>query len=1063
MPTILNVDDRAPLRYARSRVLKEAGYRVVEAATGQEALCLASTLDLELVILSVKLPDMTGFEVCRKIKAHPSTAHVLVLHVSTTHPDSENTGAYVDTVADGYLVEPIQPQELLASTRALLRLAEREGENRRLTEQMVEQARLLNLSNDAIIVRALDDRIVYWNHGAEEMYGWKGDEAIGRNLYDLLGTQFSEPLENIVTQLHRDNRWIGECTQTRRDGARITVATRWALDRDVQSKIGSILQTDNDITLWRDAEERVRLTEELVRRINDVTPAILYVTELLDTRTIWDNRDMYSALGYSPEDSQRMGEQALHTLLYPEDWVRYRDHAERLRKLADGEAAEFDYRMRHADGTWRWLHSRDMVLQRTDDGHVRQIAGAALEITERKRAEEDLRRSHVFIRQIIDTDPNFIFAKDGEGRFTLVNQAVADCYGTTVEQLIGKTDADFNTDAEQVKHFRRMDVEVMEGLCERFIPEEAITDASGAMRWLQTVKRPIIDERGSAIQVLGISVDITKRKRTEEALRESEERLRLALAAGQMAAWDVDLANERTHWDAKEFALLGLNEGDVDPSPAEFYRRVHPDDRLMVQQHVQGAIDKNGKMEYEFRIITPDGQIRWLAARGLVFKNEQGRPMRMVGINFDVTERKRTEERLRSFTLELEWRVAERTQELVQSQDRLRALTTELTLTEQRERKRLAIDLHDYLAQLLVLIHMKLSRIKCAVSSEQTEMVRDIEQVVNEALTYTRTLVAQLSPTVLHDFGLPVALNWLGQQMVRQELSVVVRRLVPDDLKLPEDHAVLLFQSVRELLVNVRKHAGTNQALVTIEKIANELVITVHDNGAGVGPASPQATDTPAPISSKFGLFSIRERMRTIGGRFEIDSTPGKGTTARLILPLTDVESEGLGGKGEEVKEEVRRVGVSDDSEHPSPLISHASRIRVLLVDDHPTVRKGLQSLLQEHDDIEIIGEAENGEEAITLVDRLRPHVVLMDVHLPKLDGIETTRRIKVAFHTTAVIGLSVNTSREVEEAMFASGADAFFSKDAAGDNIYRAIRSLKDGARVSSHPDSESIKSASL
>jgi PAS domain S-box-containing protein len=307
---------------------------------------------------------MTGFETGRKIKCHLKTAHVPVLQVSSSSADSHDKAFSSDTEGDGYLVEPIQPQELLATIRTLLRLAAREGENSRLIEQMVEQGRLLNLSNDAIIVRALDNRIVYWNHGAEQMYGWKDDEAIGRNLYDLLGTQFVEPLEDILTQLHRDDRWMGECTQTRRDGVRITVSTRWALDRNAQGRIGSILQTDNDITHRRDAEERVRLSEKLIRRINDVMPAILYVTDLLDTRTVWDNLDIYHALGYSQEDSLRMAGQVLHTLLHPEDWVRYRNHAERLRKLADGAAAEFDYRMRHADGSWRWLHSRDMVFQR---------------------------------------------------------------------------------------------------------------------------------------------------------------------------------------------------------------------------------------------------------------------------------------------------------------------------------------------------------------------------------------------------------------------------------------------------------------------------------------------------------------------------------------------------------------------------------------------------------------------------------------------------------------------------------------------------------------------------
>jgi PAS domain S-box-containing protein len=163
---------------------------------------------------------------------------------------------------------------------------------------------------------------------------------------------------------------------------------------------------------------------------------------------------------------------------------------------------------------------REIALRTRDLGDTNRNLEA--EIAERKRAEQLLEKQRAFLRQVIDIDPNFIFAKDREGRFTLVNQAVADAYGTTVEGLIGKTDADFNPNMEEVEFFRHMDLEVMDTLQERFIAEEVITDAQGKRRWLQTVKRPIIGEDGAADQVLGSATDITERKESEEALRERE-------------------------------------------------------------------------------------------------------------------------------------------------------------------------------------------------------------------------------------------------------------------------------------------------------------------------------------------------------------------------------------------------------------------------------------------------------------------------------------------------------------------------------------------------------------
>ncbi|MGH8103866.1 MAG: PAS domain S-box protein [bacterium] len=143
--------------------------------------------------------------------------------------------------------------------------------------------------------------------------------------------------------------------------------------------------------------------------------------------------------------------------------------------------------------------------------------------------DEPIPAQSAFLRQVIDLNPNFIFAKDREGHFTLVNQAVADAYGTTVENLLGKTDADFNPNPDEVAHFRRDDLEVMDTRREKIIPLEQITDAAGIVRWLQTIKRPIISPDGSAGQVLGVTTDITDRKRVEEELERSLSLLRATL------------------------------------------------------------------------------------------------------------------------------------------------------------------------------------------------------------------------------------------------------------------------------------------------------------------------------------------------------------------------------------------------------------------------------------------------------------------------------------------------------------------------------------------------------
>jgi signal transduction histidine kinase len=254
----------------------------------------------------------------------------------------------------------------------------------------------------------------------------------------------------------------------------------------------------------------------------------------------------------------------------------------------------------------------------------------------------------------------------------------------------------------------------------------------------------------------------------------------------------------------------------------------------------------------------------------------------------EIIKRKGAEEALADLTKNLEVRIAKRTQQL-------RALATELNLAEQQERKRLAVELHDHLQHLLVLGKLRIGHGKryAPPIPVLTEALAQVDQVLSDALRYTRTLVAELSPAVLRDHGLLAALKWLSEYM--QKLSVTVAVNMPEELHvtLPEDQAVLLFQSVRELLINSSKYAGTSAATVTVECRDDQLRIQVRDDGAGfdVADVTAAASASTGGQSYKFGLCSILERMQALGGSFDILSAPGRGVTATLTLPLSQSET----------------------------------------------------------------------------------------------------------------------------------------------------------------------------
>ena len=202
-----------------------------------------------------------------------------------------------------------------------------------------------------------------------------------------------------------------------------------------------------------------------------------------------------------------------------------------------------EYHLRRHDGEYRWLLCQG-VPRVGPDAAFRGYIGTAIDITERKRSAEALEKERSFLRQLLDIDPNFIFAKDREGRFTLANKAVADAYGTTVENLIGKTDADFNSNRDEIEFFQRLDLEVIDTLQERFIPEERLTDVHGKVRWVQTVKRPIRALDGSGTQVLGASTDITWRKEAEIQLQEQRSELAHVARVSIMGELAASLAHE---------------------------------------------------------------------------------------------------------------------------------------------------------------------------------------------------------------------------------------------------------------------------------------------------------------------------------------------------------------------------------------------------------------------------------------------------------------------------------------------------------------------------------------
>jgi CheY-like chemotaxis protein len=252
---------------------------------------------------------------------------------------------------------------------------------------------------------------------------------------------------------------------------------------------------------------------------------------------------------------------------------------------------------------------------------------------------------------------------------------------------------------------------------------------------------------------------------------------------------------------------------------------------------------------------------------------------------------------------------------------------------------------------------------------------------------------------------------------------------------------VLLFQSVRELLFNVVKHAEVETAEVCLRRLDDHVKITVSDKGKGF---DPQAAYPCEGKGGGFGLFSIRERLNLLGGTMEVDSAPGRGSRFTLCAPLISTAPAEEHVPATLAGVRISRAGPLEDSA-TGAACSTDRRIRVVLVDDHVVVRQGLSRLLREEPGIEVVAEASDGQTAVEMVRQFLPDVVTMDISMPGMDGIEATRIIHSELPGIKVFGLSMFEEEQRAKAMLEAGAVACLRKSGPIDELVAAVRACAE------------------
>jgi PAS domain S-box-containing protein len=332
---------------------------------------------------------------------------------------------------------------------------------------------------------------------------------------------------------------------------------------------------------------------------------------------------------------------------------------------------------------------------------------------------------------------------------------------------------------------------------------------------------------------------------------------------------------------------------------------VHPDDRLECRDTYLEAFHGRQSFRLEHRLRRADGQYRWVLQSGVPWVTEEGGPGGCLGLCLDVTDLKRCKGALqvehdnlgqlmqkRTASLlvtnaRLTQEIAKHTQiahQLSEQHTQLRALAAEVLVAEERERRRIAIGLHDDIGQVLALLQLKAGELTESEPDGKTgQLLKNIRDLVDQAARATRSATFELSSPILYELGLAAAIQSLGEQHAQESGPAFHFRTDDQMITLADKTRVVIFRIVRELLCNIRKHARASRATVSLCRVGEHLQLTVEDDGVGFDTANIAQRFGPG---KGFGLFSIREQIIGIGGRFEVVSSIGKGTRVVVAAPL---------------------------------------------------------------------------------------------------------------------------------------------------------------------------------
>lgn len=858
-------------------------------------------------------------------------------------------------------------------------------------QQLTAQARLLDLASDAIIVRDLENRVIYWNKGAEEIYGFSSSDALGRNKFELLKTQFSELRERSHAALYRMGRWSGELIHTRRDGVRVEVSARWVLNRNDEGTPKAILEIE-DLTERKRAEESLHAKEQQLQRIADLTP--IGLTECTsDLKYKFVNRAYAEMLGLPPGQiagrliAEVMGEAGFATI---EPYVT---------RVLRGERVEYE-----TDVPLNNVGRRSLrvvyVPQRNPHGRVEGWVASISDVTERKRLEnaivESSRHNAAMyqltgilnratkieemyeaaldcIVSLLNCQRASVLLFDNGGVMHFVAwRGLSEVYRSAVgghsPWSPGQAEpdaipiADVSSAGFDARLTQVLEQEGIGALC--FVPLSYQGKVIGKfMTYYDQPHSFTTQELELALAISRQLASAVQRKRAENSLRESETLFRTLAESAPVMIWISGADKWCTFFNTSWLQFTGRTlEQEIGKGWSD---GVHPQDFERCLDIYNTSFDARHPFQIEYRRRRHDGEYRWVLDHGIPRVTDSSIFIGFIGSCLDITDRKRAEEALRDADRRKDEFLATLAHELRNPLAPLRNGLEVLKLTQgdQARMEQARSMMVRQLGQLVRLVDdlMDVSRIRQGKIVLQRELL-DVSEIVDNALETCKDLIRQGGHEVV--VTLPEQPVYLSGDRLR------------------------LVQVFSNLLGNAAKYTKNGGRLwLRVENQQEQVLISVKDSGIGIpehmlSRIFEMFTQVDHSLEKAqggvgIGLTIAKQLVEVHGGTLKAHSEgPGKGSEFVVLLPAS--ASTTTEPRPEQTSESEKGMSI---------------RKRILIADDNEDSLTSLELMLtmMGHE----VRTAGDGNEAVELANELHPELVLLDIGMPILNGYEACLQIR--------------------------------------------------------------------